>query len=247
MVAPEVRAPALLRLVGEAKARERKRDLHLIAALGHAALRVPDRVEADVLRLAPLRHAQVALNAERVDEELIAGGEIAIRIEHDAEVVVAEDVVALAKRRADLRGVVVGDEGDVEVLVVVRDPRFRLDRRCDLVARPDLAEVAELRRLRPGRVIELAVDLDLARDARHGGGRLPLRLEVASLGGRIGGRRASYDREHENPGQRPPRRVAPNSNEAVHCSSQRWIPRAPCAAAFTNASIRSCSRGRSAA
>lgn len=105
------------------------------------------------------------LNTDRIDEELVAPGQIAVGVEHDPEVIVAEDPVAFAERHAHRRGIVVGDQGDVEVLVVVGNPGLRIDRRPSGIARGVLGEVACVGHRLPARIVQFPIDPDRTRGA----------------------------------------------------------------------------------
>ena len=201
MVAPEIGPPDLLLAVGKAQAREWNGQLDLVALIGDPPFAGEDRVEGDVLA-AVAGQAEIALNAQGIDEELVSPPQIAVGIQHQTEVVVGEDIVAVAQGDPHLSRIVVGDQGDVEVVVVVGDPSLGVDRRSDLVARADLREAGGAGGLAPTRVIEESVYSDGAGGAFDGEGRQILGGEVGvgrGFGGDCGGEQ-NRGEEHGLPG-----------------------------------------------
>jgi hypothetical protein len=98
-----------------------------------------DEVDAGILSLC--RDLHVALYAEGVGEEHVAERLVAPRVQDDPHEVVVPDLVPGAERRPDLpRLGVAGDEGEVQVSVVVGDERLRLHRRLRVLPRLDLDE-----------------------------------------------------------------------------------------------------------
>ena len=200
------RPPLLFGSVREPEALERDRQLDPVAVLDHLPLALEDQVEPDVLPTLGGK-ADVALDPGRVDEDLVPPGGVAVGVQDDPEEVVAEDLVAVADRGPDGGRIVPGDQRDVEVFVVVGDPRLALDRGLALLGRIVLAEPGRPRGALPAGIVQVPVDLDLAGRPRDLELRLDLRTETLAPrlpGGRLGPRR---HRRHEKKGERHGERV----------------------------------------
>ena len=77
------------------------------------ALRLHQQIDTEVFTTT-FRDDAVALNSEWIKKDFEGFAFVVERVEHDADVVVAENVVALRDRRADFVGLVGGFESDVK-------------------------------------------------------------------------------------------------------------------------------------
>src|SRR5690606_5089949 len=139
MVSQKGDAPVLFGKVRKPEGAEGNRHLDLIAEIREATIRVIDEVEAHVF-VASGRHEEVALNAQRVYEDLVGLRGVAISIEDDAHPVILENLIPVAERCPNGGGVIVGPKCDVQVLLVVGDERLRFDEGPDLVSGLNLGE-----------------------------------------------------------------------------------------------------------
>src|SRR4030095_7172900 len=103
-------------------------------------LRVHQDVNAEIFTAA-FGHDAVALNTQRVKEHFKRLALVVESIEHDTDVIVLKDIVALGHRSPDLVRFISSFEGDVEELCVESDQYFGRLRRRRIVTRLDLIEV----------------------------------------------------------------------------------------------------------
>ena len=162
--------PVLRILVGVAQRGERDRDLRRPRARADLAGGLPEVVRRVVLAEGRLVQDRVRLDAARADPEVDGGAASVVHVEQDTHVVLlVRDAVAVHERRPDLRHVrLLAPEGRVEELVVPADAGDRLDGRHRAVARLELVEGVDDRRLGPARIRQVAVDRDRTRDPRQG-------------------------------------------------------------------------------
>ena len=153
-------------------------------------------------------HEGIALHAVAVDLELIRALLVEERVEQHRHAVVAADLLAVGPIDAHHLGPgVVGVEGEVEMVAVVRHPHLGLLRAGRALDGRDLDEVRDVGGGLPDRVVEPAVDLRRRAgppDDRRGAGWRRRREPSASPGatGALGtalGRRVAA-------GRRPPER-----------------------------------------
>lgn len=106
----------------------------------------------------------VGLDAQRIDQELIAPLAVVERVENHGDEIVGENVLALGPSRAHLAGLLVADENGVEALAVVGEVGDSLPAGRLAVGGLALAEIRDPRlvlRLRP---LEEILDLGRARN-----------------------------------------------------------------------------------
>jgi len=162
----DVQAPSPARSSLVSQRLERDGDLDGVAARPEAAGRLHHQVDREV-RLAAVHHDPVLLDAQGVHHHDVGAPPVVERIEVEADRVVVADGVPPGQRRPDATGLVVRQDRDVERLGGVGEPDLRRVRRLSIVAGMDLAEAGERRRLRPGLVLERAVDDGWVGDGRH--------------------------------------------------------------------------------
>src|SRR6185369_4861362 len=121
------------------------------------ALRLHQQIDAEVFA-ATFGDDAVALDAEWIKKDFEGFALVVERVEHEADVVVVEDVVALRHRGADFVWLVSGFESDVEKLRIETDQDFRGFGRWNVVAWLYLVEVFQHGGLLPDFFVELAVD-----------------------------------------------------------------------------------------
>src|SRR5690349_9128924 len=155
--AEEMHAPEFSLARFEAQRLKRNCDLDVEPSLMHDALRLHQQIDAEVFATTFGEDA-VALNAEGIEKDFEGFALVVERVEHYADVVVAEDVVALRDGGADLVRLVSGLESDVEKVRIETDKDFRWFGRRRVVARADLIEVFQHGSLFPDFFVELAVD-----------------------------------------------------------------------------------------
>src|SRR6185369_332368 len=153
----EMRAPEFSFAGFEAQRLERDRDLNVEARLMTDALRIHQEIDAEIFATS-LGDDAVALNTEWIEKDLEGFALVVERVEHEADVVVIEDVVAFGHGRANLVGLVNGFESDVEELRIEADQDFRRFRRWCVVAGLNLVEVFQHCGFLPDFFVELAVD-----------------------------------------------------------------------------------------
>src|SRR5690349_5470894 len=116
----EVCAPEFAFARFEAKRLERNRDLDVEAGLVNDALRLHQQVHAEIFA-ASLGDDAVPLNPQRVEKDLESLAPVVERVEHEPDVIVLKDVVALGHCRAHFVRLVNRFESDVEKLRIVAD------------------------------------------------------------------------------------------------------------------------------
>ena len=165
----------------------------------------PEAVPVDVGVAAVVHHLRVPFRAHRVDREHVAVALVVEGVEHDLEHVGSRGVEVLLQIADDDVGgrAVVGEDAEIQRLLVVGDAHFGLLRRRLPFVRLALQEAAGDRRVAPDRLVERAVDRDRRRrsspprDAARGApfrsspGRRPVRAEMPA-------RRADRDQTREN-------------------------------------------------
>ncbi len=151
--------------------RERNPHLDDPPAVVAAHRRFPHRVPRVVL-IDVVVDDGVFLHAGRGHAKLDAGQMVVVGVEEDREPVGIGDDVAAGQPADDARRIaVVQPGGDIDRVVVIGQPQFRLlARRLSLVRQP-LDEAGDHARLLPGEVVEPAVDADGARRAAGVEGR----------------------------------------------------------------------------
>src|SRR6185369_6086047 len=107
----------------ESQRLERNRDLNFESGFVNDAFGFHQQVDAEVFT-ASFTDDAVALNAEWIEEDLEGFTFVVERVEHEADVVVLKNVVALRDCRADFVGFVGGFECDVEKLRIEADENF---------------------------------------------------------------------------------------------------------------------------
>src|SRR5205085_3995838 len=121
--AKEMRAPKFAFACLESQRLERDRDLDVETGLVNDAFRFHQQIDAEVFA-ATFGDNAVALNSERIEEDLKRFALVVEGIEHEADVVVVENVVALRDRGADSIGLVSSFECDVEELRIETEQDF---------------------------------------------------------------------------------------------------------------------------
>src|SRR5204862_4401106 len=124
---------------------------------GDHGFRVHDDIDAEV-RARTFGHDAILLNTERVPTENVSAPLIIERIEVDAHVVFAENVVAFGDRSADLVWLVETMKRKIESLRVVANHGFSRLGRSNVVAGLNLVEVLEDRCRLPNFIIKFAVN-----------------------------------------------------------------------------------------
>src|SRR5690606_1367778 len=160
-IAPKRRPPLLHLPMRKTETAERYGDFRLPALRRQLSPGIKDDIEGQLL-LAVTEHFQVALQPVRVDEELVRPGGITIGIEDNPDIVVGEDLVAIAHRHAHRRRIVVADEGEIETLGIISYQHLGRHRRSHLIAGRVLGKVICFGGADPAGIIELPVNLDRA-------------------------------------------------------------------------------------
>ncbi len=160
MVTPEVYFPDLPLFIRKTEARKRHRHLCLVAAIGDLASRLPDQIIAAILP-AIGRPQRICLYPVRIHVELIGPGGLPVSVQKEADVIIGvKRAVPFTEGGADGCGIVIADEGNIEIIVVVSDERLCLHRRLGLIARLMLGEIIGPGRSLPAGIIQLPVNLD---------------------------------------------------------------------------------------
>src|SRR5688572_17878006 len=120
---------------------------------------VPDRIPRRIL-VVVVRYIEVALYPCRIDDELIRGSTVMIRIDDELQLLRLRPHVTSAEQRDDaVRCRIVHPCHDVEVLVVVRDAYIGLEPRLRALLRLVLEKLVDRLRVDPRRIIELPVQI----------------------------------------------------------------------------------------
>ena len=149
-VAPEVHLPYLLRLVGKTQTAEGNGEFGHPALVVDLAGGLEDQIVADVLPSGGAK-VKIALDPQGIAGDFKGRGAVPVGVQAQNHVVVAEDPVALTERGPDGFGIVVADEGHVQVLGVVGHQDPGVHRGLDLVAGAVLGEILRPRRRRSTR------------------------------------------------------------------------------------------------
>src|ERR1044072_9202650 len=120
----EMRAPEVSFARFKAQRLEWNRDLDVETGLMNDALRIHQEIDTEIFATS-FGDDAVALDAEWIEKDFERFAFVVERVEHEADVIVVEDVVALGHGRADLVGLVSGFESDVEELRIETDQDFR--------------------------------------------------------------------------------------------------------------------------
>ena len=163
----DLQSPALRRRRRIAKARERDADLYDVTRVGHASLRLPDEVGAQIV-LAGRDVRAVGLHAERVDDEHERAIALVEGVEVDLDVVIGGDAVAVGERGGDRSARLEGADAEVDRVRRIPHADFGRVGRRTLIDRLVEREAGEQRGARPDRLVEPPVDVDVGLDARHG-------------------------------------------------------------------------------
>jgi hypothetical protein len=148
----------------EAQLRERHAEFGAPSTLVAADGDVPDRIPPLIV-VTVVEPVGVRFDASRIDGELIRAPPIVKRIDHHADPVRRGMVVAASSDSHDARRFRIDRlHGDVNGVVVVRDPRFGVERGLRAVVRVALPKAGDDGRLLPHRVGEISVQ-------PNGGGR----------------------------------------------------------------------------
>src|SRR5215213_9876519 len=118
--AKEVNAPQLALARLEAKRLERNCYLDIEACFVNDALRLQQQIDAEVFAAA-FRDDAVALDSEWIEKDLKGFSFVVESVEHEPDVIVVEDVVALGDGGAHFVGIVCRFESNVEKLRIEPD------------------------------------------------------------------------------------------------------------------------------
>jgi len=114
----ERKSPLLLCRIGKSQGAERNRSQHDIAVGGDHGVAVPKALPGKVVA-DPVGGDTVKLHSVGVHVEPKGVAMVVHGVDADCDAVVAEDLLALRRAGANQPGIVLDDEGDVEVLLVV--------------------------------------------------------------------------------------------------------------------------------
>ena len=210
--AHQVQAPGLRLGCGKAHARKGDGHLNHVAVLADPGGRVPDHVEAPVLAVHAGPH-QILLDAVGIHEQPVGPLGLAEGVQVNAHRVVVEELVTLAQGGPQGGGVVLADEGHVQVAVVVGQLGAGAHLGAGVVAGVGFRKPRDHRGSGPHPLVQDAVDLHRAFGAQG----LHFRLDQGGEGivrrpGRGGiqagqGTKNQGEGSHETHGQDPPGKV----------------------------------------
>ena len=161
----EHQPPDLLFVAGEADALEGDGGQDRIAIRGEPALGVPEGVPTGIV-LDPVGDVAVGLYSVRVDVEPVHVPVVVKSIDIEDHAVIVHDLIVLGDPSANQLGIVLADEGRVQVLVVIGEVGRRRLRHRLAVARRVLTEIGDHEFRLARDAVQKIAELGGAADAR---------------------------------------------------------------------------------